>query len=216
VAETGVVARSPIAPAAPEIILAGWAVSARRSGAALTVTDCTPLTKVAIKAAPVGATAERLEVPFGRVSRQTWTLGDRDCSVMVVGSGPGEWLVLGPPGSQVSLIHQLSTLAGDGDLVAVVDLSHGRALVRLTGSWAAEVLAKETAMDLGDSVCPDGAAFRSAVAGLAADVIRDDRDGTRSYLVGCERSSGQYLFDSLLESGAEFGIEIDGFVPPDI
>ena len=58
---------------------------------------------------------------------------------------------------------------------------------------------------------PDGAALRTAVAAVATDVIRDDLDGTRSYLLHCERSVGQYLFDAVLRAGAEFGIEVDGF-----
>ncbi len=216
VSEAAPVARSPIAPGRPEVVVAGWAVSGRRSDAALTITDCSPAAKVALKGSVAGPGDQAMSVPFGRVSRQTWTLGDRDDSVMVVGSGPGEWLVFGPPGSQLSIVTRLSELAGDGDdnLVSVVDLSHGRALVRLTGVRAADLLAKECAIDLVDAVCPDATAFRAAVAGLATDVIRDDRDGARSYLVGCERSSGQYLFDSLLDAGAEFGIEVDGFVPP--
>jgi hypothetical protein len=28
-----------------------------------------------------------------------------------------------------------------------------------------------------------------------------------------ERSVGQYLFDALLDAGAEFGIDVDGFRP---
>jgi len=214
------VARSPIAPGRPEVVVAGWAVSGRRSDAAVTLTDCSPAAKVVLKASPEGAIAQLAAVPFGRTSRQSWRLSGRDDSVLVVGSGPGEWLVLGPPGSQLSIVNRLSALAGDGDgdgdLVSVVDLSHGRALVRLTGARAVDLLAKETAVDLGDSVCPDGVAFRSALAGVATDVIRDDRDVERSYLVGCERSSGQYVFDSLLDAGAEFGIEVDGFAPPGI
>jgi len=27
----------------------------------------------------------------------------------------------------------------------------------------------------------------------------------------CERSAGQYLFNTLLDAGAEFGIDIEGF-----
>ena len=38
----------------------------------------------------------------------------------------------------------------------------------------------------------------------------------RSYLLHCERSSGQYLADSLLDAGAEFGIGVDRFMPPGI
>ena len=50
------------------------------------------------------------------------------------------------------------------------------------------------------------------MAGVATDVVRDDVAGTRSYLLHCERSSGQYLFDSLLDSGAEFDVDVDGLV----
>jgi hypothetical protein len=49
------------------------------------------------------------------------------------------------------------------------------------------------------------------VAGVATDIIRDDRDGVPSYLLHCERSAGQYLFDCLLRAGAGHGIEIAGF-----
>jgi glycine cleavage system aminomethyltransferase T len=54
------------------------------------------------------------------------------------------------------------------------------------------------------------------VASLATDVIRDDRDGIPGYLLHCERSSGQYLFDAVFSAGADFGIAIDGFTAPGI
>ena len=37
---------------------------------------------------------------------------------------------------------------------------------------------------------------------------RADAGGTRSYLLHCERSSGQYLADSLVDAGIEYGIEV--------
>jgi hypothetical protein len=61
----------------------------------------------------------------------------------------------------------------------------------------------------------DGAAFRSSVASLVTDVVRDDTGPIRSYLLHCERSSGQYLADSLLDAGA-FGIGVDRLTPPGI
>ena len=78
------------------------------------------------------------------------------------------------------------------------------------------MLAKVCGIDTGDGITPDGAAFRSSVAGLATDVIRDDVGGVRSYLLHCERSSGAYLFGELLAAGGEFGMETDGFTPPGI
>jgi sarcosine oxidase gamma subunit len=86
--------------------------------------------------------------------------------------------------------------------------------MRLTGPRAAGVLAAVCGIDLSDRFTPDGAAFRSAVAAVATDVIRDDAGGVRSYLLHCERSSGRYLFESILSAGHDFGIEIDGFRVP--
>ena len=52
--------------------------------------------------------------------------------------------------------------------------------------------------------------LRTSVAKLTTDLVRDDQQGVPSYLLHCERSYGQYLFEALLDAGAEFGIEADG------
>jgi heterotetrameric sarcosine oxidase gamma subunit len=209
------VARSPIAPAPPIVVKAGWEVSGRHASAAgadtLTLTDCTPLTKVQLRAPVGGEVAASLGVPFGRAAR------DPD-GTLVVGSGPGEWLLLAAPRQAGALEPMLEEAAAQapGESVTWVDLTHGRALIRLYGSPVARVLAKVCGIDLSDGITPDGAAFRTSVAALATDVIRDDLGGTPSYLLHCERSSGQYLFDALLTAGAEFTVEINGFETPGI
>jgi heterotetrameric sarcosine oxidase gamma subunit len=96
----------------------------------------------------------------------------------------------------------------------LIDLTHGRALMRLTGADSARLLAKLCSIDLSDHMAPNGAAFRATIAKLVTDVIRDDIESTRSYLLHCETSSGQYLFDTLFDAGVEFGIEVDGW--PDL
>src|SRR5215831_14211915 len=129
------VARSPIAPAPPVVVTAGWEVSGRRAGAAgtgaLTLTDCTPLTKVQLRAPVDGGVAASLGVPFGRAAR------DPD-GTLVVGSGPGEWLLLAAPGQASSLEPMLEKAAAQapGESVTWVDLTHGRALIRLHGPSA--------------------------------------------------------------------------------
>lgn len=200
-------ARSPIRPPEPLTVLAGWQVSERRATGPLTLTDCTPLTKMQIKAPVTGELAREIGVPFGRARRNSG-------GVLVVGSGPGEWLLIGPPGQAAEVTTGLAP-AADG-YASSTDLTHGRALVRLTGPAAADVLSTMCGIDLSDAATPDGAAFRSSVAALATDVIRDDVKGVRSYLLHCERSSGQYLFDALLSAGRDLGIEIDGFNIPGI
>jgi heterotetrameric sarcosine oxidase gamma subunit len=176
-----------------------------------TLTDLSALTKVQVKAPPDGEVRVALGTPFGRTTRST-SLG-----ALVVGSGPGEWLVLALVGTAGEVREQLARmLTGTGEFGSLVDLTHGRALLRLRGESSADLLAKVCAVDLSDAVTPDGAAFRSSVAKLVTDVVRDDAGGVRSYLLHCERSSGQYLADTLLDAGAEFGIDVDGFRDPGI
>ena len=202
--KTAPIARSPIAPVPPKTVEHGWEVSARRSAAGLTITDCTPLAKVLVLAFADGELARTLGVPFGRAARDAQ-------GSLVVGSGPGEWLLLAAPGTSAAVTQRVEEVK-DERLVSVFDATHGRALVRITGARTPELLAKVCAIDFADRVTLNGAAFRSFVAKLVTDVVRDDRDGEISYLLHCERSSGQYLFDALIDAGDEFGIEVDGFV----
>src|SRR5215211_4317361 len=204
--EPAPVARSPIAPVPPTTVEHGWEVSARRSTAELKITDCTPLVKILVMASTDGELAHALGVPFGRAARDAH-------GTLVVGSAPGEWLLLSTPGTSAEVKGRVEQIQGEG-LVSVFDATHGRALMRITGAMARDLLAKVCAINFADEVTPNGAAFRSSVAKLVTDVVRDDRGGSRSYLLHCERSSGQYLFDALIDAGDEFGLEVDGFIDP--
>ena len=217
------VSRSPIAPAPPVRVEAGWEVSGSCSDAPLTITDCTPLAKVHLRAPWNGAMAKALGVPFGRAGREGGGAYGPEGVWLVVGSGPGEWHVLAPPGAAAAVTDWLATVAADAagdEFVSVTDLTHGRALVRVTGPDAADLLARLCGADLEDDMAPDGAALRSGVAGVATDIIRDDTmidgAGVPSYLLHCERSSGQYLFGALVSAGEELGIGVDGFRLPGI
>ena len=206
--ETAPVARSPIAQVPPTAVEHGWVVSVRRSAAELKITDCTPLAKVLVLASTEGELARALGVPFGRAARDAY-------GTLVVGSAPGEWLLLAAPGTSAAVTQRVEEVQDEG-LVSPFDATHGRALVRITGARTPDLLAKVCAIDFSEAVTPNGAAFRSSVAKLVTDVVRDDRDEEISYLLHCERSSGQYLFDALIDAGDEFGIEVEGFIAPEV
>jgi len=197
------VARGPIAVPGPCSVVDGWEVSTRRSSASLRLTDASPLAKVLVRARLDGSFAAEVGVGFRRSRRES--------GVLTVGSGPGEWLLVGAPDTAPGLSEQVRALAA-GEFVTTVDLTHGRALMRLTGHAAAQALSKVCAVDLAEATTPEGAGFRSSVAKVTTDVVRDDAGGggERSYLLHCERSSGQYLFECLLDAGKEFGVEPAG------
>jgi heterotetrameric sarcosine oxidase gamma subunit len=197
------IARSPIAPAPPVTIVAGWEVSRRESTQPLTVSDRTPLAKVLVQATEDGPYARTAAVGFGRAARV-------DGGVLEIGSGVGEWLMIGPVGSAGDLMARAAARTA-AELVSVIDVTHGRALVRLTGGDATAVVSKLCGVDLADHVTPNLAAFRSLVANVVTDVVRDDVAGVRAYLLHCERALGQYLFDVLVDAGDEYGLEVAGF-----
>jgi hypothetical protein len=57
-----------------------------RSAAALRLADASPLAKLSVRADADGRFARALDVPFLRSRRED--------DVLIVGSGPGEWLLL--------------------------------------------------------------------------------------------------------------------------
>jgi sarcosine oxidase subunit alpha len=191
------------APAAPEYDggspVARSAVTLPATGAGsepgVTLADAGPLAALTVRAPSEGAVGTMLGTGFGRAVRNVH--GD-----LVVGSGPGEWLVLAEPGALDALHTRLEELASSGEFVTVVDLTHGRALLRLRGERSADLLATVCAIDLADDAVPDGAALRTSIGTIVTDIVRDDQGAAPSYLLHCERSSGQYLAEVLLDAGA--------------
>ena len=204
------IARTALSFPGPLRTVDGWETTARHATGGLRLTDLGPLVKLTVRGPADGSVRTALGTSFGRTARPR---GGPLAGALVVGSGPGEWLVLGAPGTGGELLAGVGAIVADsGEFASVVDVTHGRALVRLTGEAAPLLLSKVCAIDLTDRVVPNGSAFRSSVARVVTDVVRDDRaDGaarTRSFLLHCERSSGQYLADSLVDAGIEYGIEV--------
>ena len=66
-----------------------------------------------------------------------------------------------------------------------------------------------TGTDWSDAMTPNGAVVSASVAKVTCDLAREDRGEQPTYLVACDRSFGQYLFDALLDAGDEFVIGVD-------
>lgn len=103
---------------------------------------------------------------------------------------PGEWTVLGERPERET-----------------VDLTHVRAMLRLTGSEAATLINRVCGLDLSDGMFPSGAAARTLFAGVATEIIRDDVDDTPSYLIVPSSSFKTYILNVIEDAGAEFGLD---------
>jgi sarcosine oxidase subunit gamma len=169
--------------------------------AELLLEDLSSMSKVTIRADRSGAVAALLQVAHLRCRRDAQ-------GRLVVGTGPDEWLILGPANAARTTVGEMVAIEDDG-LVTVIDQTHGKTLLRLSGSMGRPLLEKVCAIDLSDRRTPDGVAFRTSIADAIAEVVRVDEDEVLSYLLVCERDLGQYLFDVVIDAGSEFGIETD-------
>jgi heterotetrameric sarcosine oxidase gamma subunit len=164
--------------------------------AELTLTDCSPMAKVLIHANPSGALADRLAVPFGQSRRD-------DDGTLIMRDRPAQWLLFADAGRARELVEDWGAAGAEtGEFFSVMDVTPGRTLLRLTGESGPALLAKICALDL--ATASDGSARRSSVAKVNAEIVRDDSDGRRSYLLACERSYGQFLTEAINDAGEEF------------
>jgi len=78
-----------------------------------------------------------------------------------------------------------------------VDITHVRAMFRLSGVGARHALEHLCSIDLGDEMTPNGAAARTLVAAVATELVRDDQGEEVSYLLLVSRSFAQHVWDRL-------------------
>ena len=167
-------------------------VPASAGQGAITVSDESSTTKASVRAAEGTAAATALGLRFAQAEQRG--------EVFIARTRPDEWMIFGSADAVGSTVGGLD-LSG---YASTVDITHSRLMFRLTGAAAADVLGKICSADFTDSMTPDGAIVGGSVAGVSTDVIRDDVAGTRSYRLICDRSFGQYLFETLVDAKAEF------------
>jgi heterotetrameric sarcosine oxidase gamma subunit len=86
------------------------------------------------------------------------------------------------------------------------DLTHGRAVLKLSGPAAAEALGKVCGLDFHDSIFPTMQVKQTSAAKIKTFIARRDVDGTPVYHLHVNRPFGQYFWDIVWDAGQEFGI----------
>ena len=130
-------------------------------------------------------------------------------SLAFVWSGPDRWLAHSlqePPGGMEALLAPLAAHA------AIVDLSHARALMRISGPRARDALAKGLPIDLHPRAFGPGDTAMTAVAHIAVQLWQTD--ATPAYVLSVPRSLAGSLWDWLAAAAAEHGLELASPAPP--
>lgn len=128
----------------------------------------------------------------------------RGKDVSFIGTGPGEWFVVSETYENEALADDLvQKLAG---LASISDQSSGRAVIRLKGPCARDVLAKGLAIDLDPSAFPSDAAVTSTISHMGVQLWQ--ADGPETYDIAFFRSVADSFWSWLGASAAEFGYEV--------
>jgi methylglutamate dehydrogenase subunit D len=120
-----------------------------------------------------------------------------------VWSGPDRWLVhrVGePPGGMAVLLAPLAAHA------AIVDQSHARTLLSISGPRVREALAKGIAVDLHPRAFRPGDTAMTRVAHVGVQLWQTDE--TPTYALSVARSLAGSLWHWLAASAAEYGLEL--------
>ncbi|MFT5202356.1 MAG: sarcosine oxidase subunit gamma [Candidatus Aldehydirespiratoraceae bacterium] len=154
----------------------------------LTLIDESSTSRVSVRAANGTPAAFALGLTFGAAEHRN--------NAVVARIRLDEWFVVG----DTTIVDALD-LAG---FASRVDITHSRLQFRLTGTAAPKVLEKVCSLDFGDHMTPNGGCIGASVAKVSCDLIRDDTDGVRSYLILADTSFRDYLRDALDDAMAEF------------
>ncbi len=126
-------------------------------------------------------------------------------AVAFVGTGAGQWLAVSERLANGALAADLArTLKGNA---SVSDQSDGRAVVRIRGPRARDVLAKGLPIDLHPSVFAPGSAATSIVSLMGVTLWQVDNAPT--YDIAFFRSLAGSFWKWLADSAAEFGYDVE-------
>jgi len=127
-----------------------------------------------------------------------------DANIQISWNGPNSWMVVGDddaagraPGALLKTLQQAV-----GDLAAVVDQSHGRCALRLSGTRARQVMAKNTAIDLHPRAFAAGRCALTSVAHMNATIVQVD--DTPTYDLFVIRSQARSFAHAIEHSCREF------------
>ena len=128
--------------------------------------------------------------------------GDSTLSLRSI--APGVWQIVG----EVSRTPQAAALRATlQNIATVVDVSHGRSALLISGPSAAKSLAKFCGLDLSPNQFVTSSSTQTRLGHMAMTLSRIDDAPTFEILV--YRGYAQHVFESLVEGAAEFGLRID-------
>jgi sarcosine oxidase subunit gamma len=122
--------------------------------------------------------------------------------IALVGCGPGQWLALAE--SERQLVSRLTVAVAGA--ASMIDLTSAKAVIRIAGPRARDVLAKGCGLDLHPTEFPAGSAAATQVDHVACQLWQINATPAYELMVG--RSLAKSFWSWLTTSAAEYGYEV--------
>ena len=177
---------------------------AREAGVILR--ECAPRAQLCLRGGPGADFEKAVDGVLGvRPPAESATAaGSGDTTLLWL--GPDEWLAVLPDERREEVLSRLRDALAPLH-VAVVDVSHSRAVVELSGAHARSVLRKGCHLDLHPSRFGAGNVAQSKFA--RCHVLLHQTDDAPAYDLYVHRSFARYLWAWLEDAAAEFGVAVE-------
>ena len=176
------------------------------AGAAIAIAECRARALLIVAGRPTAALASAVRATLGaELPREPGTVPAAGHGA-TLWTGPDEWLHVAPDGDgaalEIELLRALAPLGG-----TVVDVSHGRAILRVSGAPVRELLAKFCPIDLAPSAFPAGRCAQTLFGKINVLLhALAERDTLDLYV---SRSYADAFADALLAGAHEYGARVD-------
>jgi sarcosine oxidase subunit gamma len=154
-----------------------------------------------LRAMPEGHVLLVLGAPSsGNLAPQLARLSDGNRHA-VRAAGPGQWFVVGNEPLSANRIAAMELELGSR--AVLVEQSHGRVRIHVSGACVETVLAKGSAVDFARAQYPVGQAVTTQFAHVSTHITRIDQT---AFELLVPRTFADHVWNDLIEMGLEFGV----------
>ncbi|MGB1253128.1 MAG: sarcosine oxidase subunit gamma, partial [Candidatus Promineifilaceae bacterium] len=114
---------------------------------------------------------------------------------------PRRYLLITPQGDETAIAAQVEAAVGDA-FITVSAQTNGQAMIHVSGAESRVLLSKLCALDFDLSAFPVNTVKISSLAKIRVNIWHVDN----GYQLYCGRSYSEYLWETIRQAGAEFGL----------
>jgi sarcosine oxidase subunit alpha len=168
-------------------------------------------TEQRIETPPGGSPAPR-DAPGVNTAVAELQTADRTIPIRCCQLAADHLLLLTPPEHAALAREALAAAVARQERAHLTDVTSVYAGMALIGPRSREVLHKLTAIDVRPTALPDGACAETALAGVHALLLYADLGTLPSYEIYVTRDVAEFVWETLLDAGREYGIVPIGFL----